>query len=158
MEQSFLAPGHSLPVGCRIVERMRDVVILDLPSADTKPSPTFTRTAVVLDKMADPRIFNILFALHYQNRAIRMHLVGLAKIRGVLRWWYADQDTFDDARRALIKACHDALWPYDRIDTEPGILVDSLADGTAGLERLAADDLLRAAVPQRYRLGPVVHS
>ena len=61
-----------------------------------------------------------VFALHYQNRKIRMNLLAIAKVEGMLRWWYGDKDTLDQARRPLIDACNAAFWPTDRIFTRMG--------------------------------------
>ena len=149
----FLAPGRSLPVNVYVKARLRDVVILDFPSLATKPT-TYTRTAVILDKHADPRMFEILFALHYQNRKIRMNLLAIAKVEGMLRWWYGDKDTLDQARRPLIDACNAAFWPTDRIFTENGILAP-MRDGRLDRDNLARDDLLRLVLPQHFHLGLV---
>jgi hypothetical protein len=153
MEVDFLSPGRVLPTNCHVVARLRDVVILDLPSLATKP-PTFTRTAVILDKHADARMFEILFALHYQNLKVRVNLFAIAKVQGTLRWWYGDRDTFGHARKPITDACNAAFWPTDRIYTENGILVP-IKDGKLDRDNLARDDLLKSALPQHYNLGLV---
>lgn len=150
---NFLAPGRSLPTNVHLIERMRDVVILDLPSLATKP-PTYTRTAVILDQRADPRMFEILFALHYRNLAIRVNLLAIAKVKGRLRWWYGDPATIDTARRPMIEACDAAFWPTDRIDTEPGILVP-VKGGRLDRDSLPASEALLRVVPEQFKLGLV---
>jgi hypothetical protein len=149
----FLSPGRSIPPNVHVVDRLRDVVILDLPSLATTP-PTYTRTAIILDKRADPRMFEILFALHYQNLNIRVNLLAIAKVEGMLRWWYGDPDTFMAARAPLIKACNSAFWPTDRIYTENGILVP-MKDGRLDRDNLPSDETLLRTVPERYKLGLV---
>jgi hypothetical protein len=153
MNSEFLAPGRSLPVNVHVVARLRDVVILDFPSLATKPT-TYTRTAIILDKHADPRLFEILFALHYQNLKVRINTLAIAKVEGMLRWWYGDPETLDNARRPIIDACNAAFWPTDRIYTEAGILAP-MSDGRLDRENLARDDLLKLSVPEHFKLGLV---
>jgi hypothetical protein len=147
-------PGHELPTSSRIIGRTRDVIVLDLPSAATKPRPTFTRCAIVLDPQADLRVFSVLAALHYQALKYRVNVIGLAKQRNSrLRWWYGDPATEQEARAPMQEAVRTALFPYDNWTAEPPTLV-RMVDGVLDRDDLAINDLLRS-VPDRYRLGLV---
>lgn len=151
-----LADGYQLPASSRIITRARDYLVIDLPSAVSNHKPIYTRTAVILDPQADMRVIHILSALHYCDFKIRVNCIGIAKVNGRIRMWYGDPATFEFARRPLIDACRKALWPHDRIDTDPLVAVKMLPDGTLDRDDLAADDLLRV-VPERYKLG-LVHA
>jgi hypothetical protein len=113
MDDSILSiSGRQLPGSSKIITRSRDIVVLDLPAL-AKPL-TFTRTAVILDPSADPRIFDVLLALHHRSLHFRANLVGLAKVAGGrLRWWYGDPDTEQHARVPVQQAIQSALFPFD---------------------------------------------
>lgn len=158
-----------LPATSRVITRARDYLVLatpiadKLPSADQPPSADkpklqYNHTAVIFtgDRQADPTIIHIATVLHYQCPEIRQHVCGFGKVDGRLRWWWTGGPgtTYDYARIPVIKAALAAYWPHSRIDTEPGIIVPTLADGTVDRDNLAADDLLRV-VPANYKLGIV---
>src|SRR5271166_2021615 len=85
--------GRQLPQPGRVITRLRDVTLVDLPTADTTKL-TYTRTAIIFaeDVQADPRIYDILLSFHYRAFKRCVSLVGLAKVRNLtgpaLRWWY----------------------------------------------------------------------
>jgi hypothetical protein len=155
MDTDLSVGMHELPATSRVIARLRDLVIIDLPSVATNPKPTFTRTAVIFDQSADPRIFSVVAAMHYQALRFRINTIGFAKIKGgKLRWWYGgDHATGQLARVPLQKAIQSALFPSDNWVAEPATLV-TMVDGLLDRDSLAADDLLRA-VPGRYNLGLV---
>jgi hypothetical protein len=153
--------GRQLPQSGRVITRLRDVCIIDLPTAD-QPRRTCTRTAVIFadDVQADPRVYDILLSYHYRALTHRVNLIGLAKVRNptrpALRWWYANRLDAEAARRTLAEATHAALrHSNDKWSVELPILVTMRPDGTVDRERLPVTDLLRLAVPGRYRLGLV---
>ena len=59
---SSIVGAHELPATSRVIGRTRDVIVIDIPSLQTKPKPTFTRTAITLDPSGDPRIFSVIIA------------------------------------------------------------------------------------------------
>jgi hypothetical protein len=150
--------GRQLPQPGRLITRLRDAVILDLPSID-KPKLSCTRTAVLFgeDAHADPRVIDVLLAFHYRALKYRVNLIALAKVRHLngtgLRWWYGSRFDADRAHRELSEASHVALWPADRWEVEPATIAP-MRDGVLDRDRLQLNDLLRV-VPESYRLGLV---
>jgi hypothetical protein len=157
--ESSALDGRQLPQPGHVISRLRDVTILDLPTAD-KPKSTCTRTAIIFadDQQADPRIYDILLSLHYRAFRHRVNLVGLAKVRNLngpaLRWWYGCPLDAVAAQRALSEATYRALWPAAQWSVESPIIVKMRPDGTLDRDGLGANDLLRV-VPKRYTLGLV---
>jgi hypothetical protein len=158
MDISSAVDGRQLPQPGRFITRLRDVAILDLPTAERLS----TRTAVIFadDKQADPRVFDILLSYHYRAFKHRVNLVGIAKVHNqngpALRWWYGSPLDALPAHRAIGDATYAALRPAnDKWQVEPPILVTMRPDGTVDRDRLPERDLLRMAVPSRYRLGLV---
>jgi hypothetical protein len=152
--------GRQLPQPGRLITRLRDICILDLPAVD-KPHPLCTRTGISFadDKQADPRIFDVLLAFHYRSFKYRVNLVGLAKVHNLtgpaLRWWYGSQLDSAEAHRALSEAAYAALRPLDmKWQVEAPTIVHMKA-GSADLARLPETDLLRRSVPSQYKLGLV---
>ena len=150
---SSIVGAHELPATSRVIGRTRDVIVIDIPSLQTKPKPTFTRTAITLDPSGDPRIFSVIAAMHYQSLRYRINCVGFAKVEGKLRWWYGDRATEQFARVPMQQAIKAALFPFDNWIAEPPTLV-RMVDGLLDRDSLVADDPLRA-VPERYQLGLV---
>jgi hypothetical protein len=153
--------GRQLPQPGRLITRLRDVCILDLPMAD-QLKHTCTRIAVIFaeDMQADPRVFDVLLSFHYRAFKHRVNLVGLAKVRNLsgpaLRWWYGCPLDAVAAQRALNEATYAALrHASDKWQVESPVLVTIRPDGTVDRDRLPENDLLRLAVPSRYRLGRV---
>jgi hypothetical protein len=153
--------GRQLPQSGRVITRLRDVCIIDLPTAD-QPKHTCTRTAVIFadDLQADPRVYDILLSYHYRAFKHRVNLVGLAKVRSLtgpaLRWWYGCPLDAVAAQRALNEATYAALgYTNDEWKVESPVLVTMRPDGTVDRDRLPEGDLLRMAVPSRYRIGLV---
>jgi hypothetical protein len=153
--------GRQLPQSGRLITRLRDVCIIDLPTAD-EPKHTCTRTAVIFadDRQADPRVFDILLSYHYRAFKHRVNLIGLAKVQDLtgpaLRWWYGSPLDAVAAQRALAEAIYAALrHSNDKWSVELPILVTMRPDGTVDRDQLPQNDLLRLAVPGRYRLGLV---
>jgi hypothetical protein len=161
MDISSPLAGRQLPQPGRLITRLRDVCILDLPTAD-QPKSTRTRIAIILaeDKQADPRVFDVLLSFHYRAFKHRVNLVGLAKVHNLtgpaLRWWFGSPLDAVGAQRSLTEATRAALWPSaDNWTVEAPILVLMRPDGTVDRDRLPENDLLRLVVPSRYRLGLV---
>jgi hypothetical protein len=160
MDISSALDGRRLPQPGRVITRLRDVTLVDLPTADN-PKLTCTRTAIIFpeDVQADPRIYDILLSFHYRSFKHRVNLLGLAKVRNLtgpaLRWWYGNPLDAVAAQRALSEATHRALWPAEGWSVDVPIIVKIRPDGTADRDRLPANDLLRAAVPERYTIGLV---
>lgn len=153
--------GRQLSQPGRVIARLRDVCILDLPTA-SQPKHTCTRMAVIFaeDLQADPRIFDVLLSFHYRAFKHRANLVGLAKVRKLtgpaLRWWYGCPLDAVAAQRALDEATYAALrHANDEWQVESPVLVTMRPDGTVDRDQLPRTDLLRMAVPSRYRLGLV---
>jgi hypothetical protein len=153
--------GRQLPQPGRVITRLRDLTLVDLPTADTTKL-TYTRTAIIFaeDVQADPRIYDILLSFHYRAFKRCVSLVGLAKVRNLtgpaLRWWYGSPLDAVTAQRALNEATYAALRrAADKWQVESPILVPMRPDGTVDRDRLPENDLLRLAVPARYRLGLV---
>jgi hypothetical protein len=155
METDFLSIGmYELPATSRVVARTRDVYVIDIPSLQTKPKTTCTRTAIILDPSADLRVISVVAALHYQALRFRINTIGFAKAKGgKLRWWYGDPATEQLARVPMQQAIKAALFPFDNWTAEPPTLV-RMVDGLLDRDSLVADDPLRA-VPERYQLGLV---
>ena len=149
--------GHQLPgiASSRIIGRTREWIVADIPSADTKPRPTCTRSAIYVDPQADTRIFGVVAALHYMAFKYRVNLIGIAKMPGArLCWWYGDAETEPYARRPFIEAVNAAIGFGDHWSLDiPGIIVP-MHEGVLVRDDLVSDDLLRS-VPERYRLGLV---
>lgn len=162
MDLSSSLDGRQLPQPGRLVTRLRDVAIIDLPTAD-KPRRLCTRTAVIFsdDMLANPLIFDVLLSYHYRSFKHRVNLVGIAKVHHnasgpAVRWWYGQPLDAAAAHRALSEATLAALRPSDvKWHVEPPIIVMMRPDGTLDRERLPENDLLRLAVPGRYTLGLV---
>ncbi len=150
--------GRRLPQPGRLISRLRDLIIVDLASADTKPKVTVTRTAILFteDKQADPRVIDILIAFHYRSLKYRVNLLALAKVRHpdgpALRWWYGSVFDAADAARALTDATRAVLFT-EKWTVEQPIIV-ALKDGRIDRDRLPTDSPLRN-VPEQYRLGLV---
>jgi hypothetical protein len=160
MDISSALAGRQLPQPGRVITRLHDVTLVDLPTADN-PTPTCTRTAIIFaeDVQADPRIYDILLSFHYRAFKHRVNLLALAKVRNLtgpaLRWWYGSPLDAVAAQRALSDATYRALWPAARWSVESPIIVKMRPDGTLDRDGLAANDLLRTAVPERYTIGLV---
>jgi hypothetical protein len=152
--------GRQLPQPGRLISRLRDLIVVDLPSADTKPRPTMTRTAILFteDKQADPRVIDVLTAFHYRSLKYRVHLLALAKVRRpdgpALRWWYGSPFDAPDAARALADAARIALLGADRQWTIEQPILVALKNGVVDSDRLPTDSPLRG-IPDQYRLGRV---
>ena len=155
METNLLLAGmYELPATSRVIARTRDVYVIDIPSLQTKPKPTYTRTAIILDPTADPRILSVVAAMHYKALQYRINTIAFAKVKGgKLRWWYGDSATAPFARVPMQQAIQAALCPSDNWIAEPPTLV-RMIDGALDRDSLSADDLLRV-VPIRYQLGLV---
>ncbi len=141
--------SYPIPAYARVVARLRDVIVLDLPSAERFA----TRTAVVLDEDADMRILDVLFALHAQNRHIRANVIGLAETRGRITFWYVDPLTLDKSRQHVSNAAYAALFPLDKWQVNEPILAP-MHEGVLVRAKLQPTDLLRT-VPERFSLGLV---
>jgi hypothetical protein len=141
--------SYPIPAYARVVAWLRDVIVLDLPSAEKLA----TRTAIIPDADADMRILDVLFALHAQNRHIRANVVGLTETKGRVTFWYGDPLTIDKSRQHVSNAAYAALFPLDKWQVNEPILAP-MRDGVLVRAKLQPTDLLRT-VPERFSLGLV---
>jgi hypothetical protein len=149
------AEAARLPSGARVVFTARDYSIIEL--AASEDGRTVQRIIVVYDADRDLRILDALGAFYLRDRELCLNLVGLAETKGYVSYWWSNPATVDYSRIPLIAAVKAALWPSDRWDTHPPILVDMTPAGVVDIDNLPGREpgsLIRCA-PHRYPLGRV---
>lgn len=154
MAQSEAAIGR-LPPGVRIVQSLRDHIIVSIQLSSTPAMVQHVYVAFDADR--DLRVLWVIGALAMFDRGICAELVGLAESHGQLRsWWAGPAPVFIAALHsdALSMASDAALQPDDRWSVAPPVFVKMKSDGTVDIDALPESDLLRTA-PRSIALGRV---
>jgi hypothetical protein len=145
-----------LPPGVRIILSARDFQIIEIQLSSTPAM--VQRVCVLFDTDRDLRVLWVLGALAMFDRGACSMLVALAESKGKLRSWWTKHTPMLAAVgvRPLKHAANVALAPDDRWEVEPPVFVNLKPDGTADLDALTKDDLLRrTALPKSMALGRV---
>jgi hypothetical protein len=146
-----------LPPGVRLVQSLRDYLIVEIQLSSGKPAMV-QRVCVLFDADRDLRVLWVLGALAMFDRGICSELIGLAESRGQLRSWWAGPAPVLIAAlhsNALSLASDAALQPDDQWSVAPPEFVKMKPDGTVDIDALPEGDLLRTA-PRSIALGRVV--
>lgn len=155
MDPSSIVLGRPLPAGSRVIESVKDFLILSLPLPAARQ-----HLGIIWDPQRTEQVLDCVTSLSYRDPQVRSNIIALAMQKGVLTVWYVNTATkhLESDRSAIQIACDAALIPCrQRWTVAPLVSVSiNIERDRRILDRgnLVEDHALQA-FPQRYQLGVI---